>query len=49
MLFRSLLPTPNPTGNFTKVTQRLPVRIAIQQRDGRLRPGMMVEVYVDLR
>jgi len=45
----ALLPTPNPTGNFTKVTQRLPVRIAIQQRDGRLRPGMMVEVYVDLR
>ena len=45
----ALLPTPNPTGNFTKVTQRLPVRIAIQQREGRLRPGMMVEVYVDLR
>ena len=32
-----------------EVTQRLPVRIAIQQREGRLRPGMMVEVYVDLR
>lgn len=45
----ALLPTPNPTGNFTKVTQRLPVRIAIEQREGRLRPGMMVEVYVDLR
>jgi membrane fusion protein (multidrug efflux system) len=45
----ALLPTPNPTGNFTKVTQRLPVRIAIQQRDGRLRPGMMVEVYVNLK
>ncbi len=44
----ALLPTPNPTGNFTKVTQRLPVRIAIEQRDGRLRPGMMVEVYVDI-
>jgi membrane fusion protein (multidrug efflux system) len=44
----ALLPTPNPTGNFTKVTQRLPVRIAVSQRDGRLRPGMMVEVYVDL-
>jgi membrane fusion protein (multidrug efflux system) len=45
----ALLPTPNPTGNFTKVTQRLPVRIALEQREGRLRPGMMVEVYVDLR
>ncbi|MEK9661729.1 MAG: HlyD family secretion protein, partial [Alphaproteobacteria bacterium] len=33
----ALLPNPNPSGNFTKVTQRLPVRIAIQQRDGRLR------------
>lgn len=44
----ALLPTPNPTGNFTKVTQRLPVRIAIEQRDGRLRPGMMVEIYVDI-
>jgi membrane fusion protein (multidrug efflux system) len=44
----ALLPSPNPTGNFTKVTQRLPVRIAIDQREGRLRPGMMVEVYVDL-
>jgi len=44
----ALLPTPNPTGNFTKVTQRLPVRIAIEQRDGRLRPGMMVEAYVDI-
>jgi membrane fusion protein (multidrug efflux system) len=45
----ALLPTPNPTGNFTKVTQRLPVRIAIKQREGRFRPGMMVEVYVDLK
>lgn len=44
----ALLPSPNPSGNFTKVTQRLPVRIAIDQRDGKLRPGMMVEVYVDI-
>jgi len=42
----ALLPTPNPSGNFTKITQRLPVRIAIEQRDGRLRPGMMVEVKI---
>ena len=40
----ALLPNPNPSGNFTKITQRLPVRIAVQQRDGLLRPGMMVEV-----
>ncbi len=45
----ALLPTPNPSGNFTKITQRLPVRIAIQQKDGLLRPGMMVEVNIDIR
>jgi membrane fusion protein (multidrug efflux system) len=42
----ALLPSPNPSGNFTKITQRLPVRIAIGQREGRLRPGMMVEVKI---
>lgn len=43
----ALLPSPNPSGNFTKVAQRLPVRIALHQVDGLLRPGMMVEVTVD--
>jgi membrane fusion protein, multidrug efflux system len=38
----ALLPNPNPSGNFTKITQRLPVRIAIEQQEGRLKPGMMV-------
>ena len=42
----ALLPTPNPSGNFTKITQRLPVRIAIDNPDARLRPGMMVEVKI---
>ena len=42
----ALLPNPNPSGNFTKITQRVPVRIAVQQRDGMLRPGMMVEVRI---
>ena len=45
----TLLPSPNPSGNFTKITQRLPVRIAIQQKDDLLRPGMMVEVNIDIR
>ena len=27
----ALLPNPNPSGNFTKVTQRIPVRIAVDQ------------------
>lgn len=42
----ALLPTPNPSGNFTKITQRLPIRIAIESPDERLRPGMMVEVKI---
>lgn len=44
----ALLPSPNPSGNFTKVTQRVPVRIAVDQPDDNpLRPGMMVEVDID--
>ena len=45
----ALLPSPNPSGNFTKITQRLPVRIAIDQQQSLLRPGMMVEIYIDVR
>ena len=44
----ALLPSPNPSGHFTKVTQRLPIRIGLSQRDGLLRPGMMVEVFIDV-
>jgi len=44
-----LLPTPNPSGNFTKITQRLRVRVAIDQEQNLLRPGMMVEVFIDVR
>lgn len=45
----ALLPNPNPSGNFTKVTQRLSLRLAIDQKDGLLKPGMMVEVEIDTR
>ena len=45
----SLLPSTNPSGNFTKITQRIPVRIGVEQRGDMLRPGMMVEVDIDLR
>ncbi|MFV8836005.1 HlyD family secretion protein [Aquisalimonas sp. APHAB1-3] len=45
----ALLPNPNPSGNFTKITQRIPVRIAFDDPDARLRPGMMVEVRIDVR
>lgn len=44
----ALIPSPNPSGNFTKVTQRLPVRIRVDQSGGLLRPGMMVEVTIDV-
>lgn len=45
----ALLPDPNPSGNFTKITQRIPVRIAIDQGPReRLSPGMMVETDIDI-
>ena len=45
----ALLPTPNPSGNFTKITQRVPVKIDIVQMPKPLTPGMMVEVDIDIR
>jgi membrane fusion protein (multidrug efflux system) len=44
----ALLPNPNPSGNFTKVTQRVPIRISVAQEDGLLRPGMLVVVEIDI-
>ncbi len=44
----ALLPSPNPSGNFTKISQRVPVRIRVDLREeAPLRPGMMVEVDID--
>jgi len=45
----ALLPTPNPSGNFTKITQRVPVKIDIVNPPRPLTPGMMVEVEIDVR
>ena len=45
----ALLPTPNPSGNFTKITQRVPVKIDLVQMPKPLTPGMMVEVEIDVR
>ena len=45
----ALLPNPNPSGNFTRITQRLPLRIQIKDRSLPLRPGMLVEVDVNTR
>ncbi len=42
----ALLPSPNPSGSFTKITQRLPVKITVPQVNDLLRPGMMVEVEI---
>jgi membrane fusion protein (multidrug efflux system) len=44
----TLLPTPNPSGTFTKVTQRIPVRVTLAQESDLLKPGMMVEVSIDV-
>lgn len=44
----ALLPPDNATGNFTKIVQRLPLRITIDPgQTGLLRPGMSVETSVD--
>jgi len=38
----ALLPSDNPSGNFIKITQRLPIRILVQDPENLLKPGMMV-------
>jgi membrane fusion protein (multidrug efflux system) len=46
----ALLPPDNATGNFTKVVQRVPVRIAVTRPcagDHPLRPGLSANVHVD--
>ena len=46
----SLLPPDNATGNFTKIVQRIPVKIRLESGEplsGQLRPGMSVEASVD--
>ena len=48
----SVIKVDNASGNFIKIVQRLPIRIAIaadQELAARLRPGMSVEVSVDTR
>ncbi len=48
----SLLPPQNATGNFTKVVQRVPVRITLPKEvldSGKLRAGLSVNVNVDSR
>jgi membrane fusion protein, multidrug efflux system len=48
----SIIPPENATGNFTKIVQRVPVRIRLEgdaAEFGRLRPGLSVVVHVDGR
>jgi membrane fusion protein, multidrug efflux system len=48
----ALLPPDNATGNFTKIVQRIPVKIVIDRGEplaGMLRPGMSVEPTIDTR
>jgi membrane fusion protein, multidrug efflux system len=48
----SLLPPDNATGNFTKIVQRVPIRIGLPTSEAlmrRLRPGLSVTVTVDTR
>lgn len=47
----ALLPPDNATGNFVKVVQRIPVKIAVDPDGplrGRLRPGMSASVDIDV-
>jgi len=48
----ALLPPDNATGNFTKIVQRVPVKIVLDLTPdlvGKLRPGMSVEPEIDTR
>jgi membrane fusion protein (multidrug efflux system) len=47
----SILPPENATGNFTRIVQRIPVKISVQSSQSvdaiHLRPGMSAQVSVD--
>jgi membrane fusion protein, multidrug efflux system len=48
----ALLPPDNATGNFTKIVQRIPVKIVLDRDSalsGLLRPGMSVESVIDTK
>ena len=48
----ALIPVENAVGNFTKIAQRVPVRIAVDRKGplaSALRPGLSVEIKVDVR
>jgi membrane fusion protein (multidrug efflux system) len=45
----ALIPENRSAGNFTKVTQRIPIKIEVTNPPYQLRPGMMVVVGIDIR
>lgn len=48
----ALLPPENATGNFTKIVQRVPAKIVLDDHDpliARLRPGLSAETVIDTR
>ncbi|MDP1630094.1 MAG: HlyD family secretion protein [Caulobacter sp.] len=48
----ALIPVENAVGNFTKIAQRIPVRIAVDAGEplaAALRPGLSIEVRVNVR
>lgn len=45
----ALIPENRSAGNFTKVTQRIPIKIEVMNPAYQLRPGMMVIVGIDIR
>jgi membrane fusion protein, multidrug efflux system len=48
----SVIPPENATGNFTKIVQRVPVRIELDSADaqlGGLRPGLSITASIDTR
>ncbi len=45
----ALLPSENPSGNFIKITHRIPVRVSVQDPKNMLKPGMMVVVAIEAK
>jgi membrane fusion protein, multidrug efflux system len=50
----ALLPPDNATGNFTKIVQRIPVKVTFDQKsiqgyESRITPGMSAEVDVEVK
>ena len=46
----SLFPPDNATGNFTRIVQRLPVRLRFSEKENpgnRIRPGMSCKIRID--